>query len=447
MRPEKPSKKSRRAGPRDAADPGVERLAGGWSRTGRMTFRFAFLYLGLFCLATQISGSMLKNLSFEYRGLGLLPPLRQLNVWVAEHVFGVTSGLEVVSGGEPLIFWVQASWLLAAAAAGAAIWSLVDRERASYDRLHAWFRVFVRFALAASMFEYGMTKLIPNQFPAPSLATLVTPTGDLTLSALLWTSVGAAPPYQIFTGCVELLGGVLLLVPRTALLGAMISLAAATQVFVLNVSYDIGVKLVSFHLMVLALVLLAPDASRLADFFLRGRATDEPPLRPLFRTPRANRWALMVQIVIGVYLLVVWGYANVQFWQVAGGGRPKSPLYGVWDVEQMSVDGERRLPILNDYDRRWRRVILDGPDSVAIQRTDDSFARYVASTDSGGSQLVLRKGGGAWTASFEVERPAPDRLILDGDMDGHRVRSELRLVGFETFRLLNSPFRWIRPHD
>ena len=126
----------------------------------------------------------------------------------------------------------------------------------------AWFRLAVRLALAASLFEYGMTKVIPTQFAAPSLTTLVTPAGDLTLSALLWTSIGAAPAYEIVTGCVELLAGVLLLVPRTTLLGALIAAGALTNVFVLNLTYDVGLKVVSFHLVLLAVVLLLPDLRR-----------------------------------------------------------------------------------------------------------------------------------------------------------------------------------------
>ena len=201
-----------------------------------------------------------------------------------------------------------------------------------------------------------MTKVIPNQFPSPPLDTLVTPVGDLTLSALLWTSIGSAPAYQIFTGCIELLGGVLLLVPRLTMLGAMISLAAAIQVFVLNMTYDIGLKLVSLHLIVLALFLLAPDASRLVDFF-RDRATAAPARPPLFRGRRANRIALAAQIAFGVYLLGMYAFINVSFWRVAGGGSPRSPLFGIWDVERLSVDGQVRPAYLNDYDRRWRRMI------------------------------------------------------------------------------------------
>jgi hypothetical protein len=244
-----------------------------------------------------------------------------------------------------------------------------------------------------------------------------------------------------------MLGGILLLVPRTTLLGATISLAALTQVFVLNMSYDVGLKVVSFHLIALALFLGAPDMPRLVDFFVRERPTAAPARAELFRSNQANHIALAAQILFGLYLVGTYAYINVRFWDVGGGGSPRSPLYGIWNVEDLSIDGQSRAPYLNDYDRRWRRVIFDKPSEVSFQRTDESFANYRAYIDPSGRTLTMAKRESEeWKATFNVERPSEDRLILEGDMDGYKVRTELRRVSFDTFRLLNSSFRWIRPH-
>jgi len=417
------------------------------TRLRLIVFRFGVVYLGLFSAATQISGSVLPNLAFYYRGLGQLWPMREITAWVGD-VFGLSAGLEAGSGGEPLFVWVQTGWLLVVSAVTTIVWSMAGRRGESHPAVHAWFRLFVRFALAAALFEYGMTKVIPTQFPPPSLTALVTPVGDLTLSAMLWASIGASPAYEIFTGCVELLAGLLLLTPRTTLLGALIGLGAVVQVFVLNMTYDIGLKLISFHLIVLALVLIAPDASRLADVFVRHRpagiATEPAPLR----SRRGNRLALAVQLAFGAYLVGMYAYINVSYWQVAGGGAPKSALYGIWNVETLAIDGEIRAPQVNDYDRRWRRVIFDAPDAVVVQRTDDSFARYGASIDAGRGTVALTKGGSrTWAAALRFDQPSPDRLVLDGEMDGYHIRAGLRLVELDTLRLLNSTFRWVRPHE
>lgn len=391
---------------------------------------------------------MIPNLSFYYRGMGRLWPMREVTLWTGRNVFGAAGVEDVGAGGEPAFFWVQVFWLLIAAVLATAIWSILDRRRENYVVLNKWFRLFIRFALAAAMLEYGMTKVIPTQFPAPSLAALVTPTGDMTLSALLWTTIGASPAYEIFTGCIEVLGGVLLLVPKTTMLGALISLAAMIQVFALNMTFDIGLKLVSSHLIVFALFLLAPEASRFADFFLRNRPTGASTQPPLFGTEQANRLALIMQLIFGLYLVGMYAYINVRFWEVGGGGKPRSPLYGIWNVEELSVDGQLRAPQLNDYDRRWRRVIFDAPGSVTFQRTDDSLARFGAAFNSPDKTLELTKGNSkTWKATFSFERPAADQLVLEGEMDGHKIRTELRLLEFDTFRLLNSTFRWVRPHD
>ena len=420
-----------------------------WSTPMRIAFRFSFLYFGLFCLATQIAGSLFLIPDGSFRGFGLLWPMRPITVWIAEHFLGVTEPL--VYGrysGETLFFWIQTLWLLILAVVVTIIWSVLDRRRENYVTLHKWFRLFIRFALAASMLEYGMTKVIPTQFPRPPLNTLVTPVGNLSLSALLWTTIGASPAYEILTGCAELLGGILLIIPRTTTLGALICLADMTQVFVLNMTYDIGVKQISFHLILLSLFLLAPEFPRLTNFFFLNRSAGPSAQLQLSPSVRLNRIALAAQMTFGLYLVAAYAYINWTYWYSAGDGRPRSPLYGIWNVNQLSIDGELRSPVLNDYDRRWRRVIFDLPDTIAFQRVDDSFARYGASIDVYKSTVALTKGNSKkWKADFTFKRLAQDQLILEGDMDGHKIYAELQLADFDTFRLLNSRFRWVRPDE
>jgi hypothetical protein len=411
-----------------------------WDFPARAAFRFCFIYLGLYVLATQILGSLLLIPYLQFRGLGPLWPMREITSWVAAHVFQITTPLTYTgdSIGETSFFWIQNFWILMVSVAATAVWSVFDRGRQNYDRLHKWFFLFIRFAVAAQMFEYGLTKVIPNQFRAPPLVTLIQPVGNQTLEGLLWASIGASLGYEIFLGCAELLGGILLLAPRTTTLGALICLADMTQVFVLNMTYDIGLKQVSFHLILLSLFLLSADFTRLANFFFLGKSAEA--------LPRTGRTALTLQIAFGVYLIGAQTFINWKYWYAGGGGAPKSELYGIWNVEEISVDGQARAPELLDYDRRWRRVIFDSPNVVAFQRTDDSIAHYGAAIDGSTHSIKLSKGASrTWKSSFTFDRPAQDRLILEGDMDNHRIHLLLQVVDFDTFPLLNSTFRWVRP--
>src|SRR5262245_46268175 len=111
----------------------LEKLAGAekkieeiprWSARLRNAVRFSFLYLGLFCLATQISGSLFLVPTGSFRGFGPLWPMRPITVWIAEHFFGATEPL--VYGrysGETLFFWIQTLWLGILAVIATAIWS------------------------------------------------------------------------------------------------------------------------------------------------------------------------------------------------------------------------------------------------------------------------------------------------------------------------------------
>jgi hypothetical protein len=298
------------------------------------------------------------------------------------------------------------------------------------------------------MFYYGFAKIIPTQFQAPSLVTLVQPVGTLGLADMLWTFIGASLPYQVFTGIAELAAGVLLLLPQTTPLGALIALADMIQVFILNMTYDFGLKQISFHLILLSLFLLAPDLKRIANVLVFDRAAEPSSEKPLFRTAQANRYALIAQVLVGVYLMVMFANLSRTYYYTQGDGRPRSPLYGIWDVQELSVNGDVRPVVEYDYDRRWRRLIFDTPDMMVMQRTDDSFAHFPVTINERYRTVSVRKGNSRnWEAAFLYERPADDRMVLEGTMDGLKLRATLKRVELDSFRLRSSFFRWVRPPD
>ncbi|HEV2297160.1 MAG TPA: hypothetical protein VGR72_01425 [Candidatus Acidoferrales bacterium] len=230
-------------------------------------------------------------------------PMRQIVFWTATHVFHIAATASSTSS-DGAINWVEMYCLLAIAALATVIWSLWDSQRENYVTLHKWFRLVVRFTLATVMFIYGMDKVIPTQMPFPNLLTLLTPFGDLSRFGVLWASVGAAPAYEIFAGCAEMLSGILLVVPGTTTLGALICLADMTNVFMLNMTYDVPVKLDSFHWLLLSVVLLAPELPRLTNFFFLDRPLDLPPSHSSSAraAPTASRlrlrsfWACILQV-------------------------------------------------------------------------------------------------------------------------------------------------------
>lgn len=419
-----------------------------WNLTTRIAFRFCFVYFGLFCLLTQVLGGLIPLPSVDLPDPSTLWPFRQMVFWTATHVFHVSQPLvyQASGSGDKTYDWVLQFCIVITALVATAIWSVLDRERENYSTMYKWFRLFMRFFLAGQMLGYGWAKAVPLQMPFPRLYTLMEPFGNMSPMGVLWASIGASPAYEIFAGCAEMLGGILLFLPCTAMLGALICLADMTQVFMLNMTYDVPVKLFSFHLILLSLFLLAPDIKRLVDLFFRNRPVQPSAQFPLFATPRANRVALVVQIVFGVFLMGMNAYGSRTLWYQFGGGSPKSTLYGIWNVEQLTVDGQPRPPLMSDHER-WRRVIFDVPTRAAFQKMDESLARYGAAIDTKDNTLKLTKNDDPnWKASFAYTRSAPDRLLLDGEIDGHKERMELQLVDRSKFLLVSRGFHWIQEY-
>ncbi len=416
-----------------------------WSLATRVGFRFCFAYFTLFCLSNQVLGGLLIIPKVEIPYFGALWPLRQITFWTAAHVFHVTQPLVYTGSGsgDKTFDWVQAFCLLVFAAAITIAWSFLDRRRRNYVALYKWFRVAVRFALASEMFLYGFFKLIPLQMPFPSLTRLVEPFGNFSPMGVLWYSIGASRGYEIFTGCAETLGGILLLSPRTTTFGALICLADSIEVFALNMTYDVPVKLFSIHLILFAIFLLAPDFRRLTGSFFTSRETPPPQHAQLFRRPRANRIAVALQVIFGLYLIGMNLDGGVKGWYEFGGARAKPELYGIWNVEEMRIDGQVRSPLLTDYDR-WRRVLFDFTTNTTFQRMDETFASFGSSINASEKTLTLTKGSDKnWKASFTYERPAQDQLAMDGTMDGHKIQMRLKLVDRSKLMLVSRGFHWI----
>jgi hypothetical protein len=419
-----------------------------WNFPSRIAFRFCVIYFGLYCIFTQIINSVLAIPNVDVPDWATLGPMRLSVEWVAAHIFGLKMPL-VSSGsgsGDKTFDWVLVFCLLVLSGAATAVWSVLDRRRSSYAALDRWFRLFVRFCLAGQMLTYGMVKAVPLQMPFPFLFTQIEPFGNLSPMGILWASVGASPAYEMFAGCAELTAGFLLIFPRTATLGALVCLADLVEIFVLNMTYDVPVKLFSFHLILLCLILLAPEFRRLANFFFLNRAAEPSRAAALFHTRRANRIAFVVGALLWAWMIFCNVYGAWDAFHKYGPGRPKPDLYGIWDVEQVTMDGQSRPPLLTD-NVRWRRMIVDFAEFIRVQRMDDTHTSYTASVDPKGHTLALTDSKSKnWKAQFVFQRPSPAQLTLDGSIDGHPVRMELRRQDQTKFLFASRGFHWIQEY-
>ena len=396
----------------------------------RVAFRFAFSYFVLYLLPFPLSliPSIGDFVTAQYRALW-----RMIVVPVAQRLFGVEITVLTAGGsGDKTYDYMRLVVMLLIAAAITLVWSVLDRRRLHYTKLHEWLRVYVRFALLAAMVTYGAYKIFPGQFGSPSLDRLTQRFGDASPMGLLWTFMSASAAYQVFTGIGEMIGGLLLATRRTTLLGALVTIAVMANVVALNFFYDVPVKLYSSHLLAMAVFLVLPDARRLLQTLLLRP-------RPLTDVKWLRIGGLVLRTIV-VLFIVVTELQQSYFYSLDEAVR--SPLRGIWNVDSLSINGTDQ-PLTDAT--RWHRIVLDYPEQLVLETMNGTRERYWAPLDEKNRtmELMQRQATKKKSGTFTYHRPDSRSLVLDGTLSGQTYHVTLHKEAEPSFLLTTRGFHWI----
>lgn len=314
-----------------------------WSLATRVAFRFFACY---WLLYSSVEASIFDAIpGFDFLSKPGMNMWHTIVPWVAIHQFHITGRPATyfqTGSGDTTPEFVQTLLCFVVAAIATLVWSILDRRRANYRTLHDWLRLFVRYTLAFQLLSYGFIKIFPLQFQPPGFDKLIRPYGEFSPMNVLWYFMGSSMPYTIFSGCAEVTGGLLLVLRRTATLGALVSFAVMVNVAALNYCYDVPVKLFSTHLALMAAFLAAPELRRLLDLFVFNRAAAPTSLTGPHFQRRSVRiavtvcWALLVGLVLVENISGGW-----QGCQATYVTPQRPPLYGLYEVESGPTIGAR----------------------------------------------------------------------------------------------------------
>ncbi|HEY1585848.1 MAG TPA: hypothetical protein VGH63_09195, partial [Polyangia bacterium] len=255
-----------------------------------------------------------------------------------------------------------------------------------------------------------------------------------------------SPAYVIFAGAGETLGAALICFRRTTTLGALVLVAVMTNVVMLNLCYDVPVKLGSTTYLVMALYLLAPDARRLVDLFLLNRPT-QPAAQKLV-LPR--RWMRIGRVLAKIAILGFALFSTIKMARENGqfSFEPKSFMDGIWDIQGLDKNGAVVPQPLTD-DKSWRRVVfvLDGM-NVRMMNGQRAIS-YKKSEDEAKHELTLTpvdekfqpKKGPSYV--LRETRRDHDHVTLAGKLAGDEVELQLQRVDADKTLLRTRGFHWI----
>ena len=403
-----------------------------WTQLQKIGFRFLSIYLFLFTMSNQFFPSF----AFDALWQKVVP-------WFAETFLSLDIQTFTNGSGDTTYNYLSLLVYLIIAVIGCIIWSVLDRERPNYKKLFQWFVMLIRYYVIFQMILYGMAKLFYMQFQPPRFSQLIQPYGESSPMRILWTFMGQSKGYTIFAGFGELVGGLLLLSRRTTTLGALVVFGVMANVMAMNFFYDVPVKILSSHLVLMSLFLIALDYKRLANLFMLNRPTEIASYPPYFSNPKFEKAKNIIKwllIGVGLILSVI---QMINLTNQYGFNAPKPKLYGLYEVEEFTRNQDTIPPLLTDQ-TRWRRMIVQNKDRATIYDMTNNQSYYDFIPDSTANFILMKPRGDSLASdTLYFSEPDSTHFRLEGVFKNDTINILMRRKLEEDFLLRNRGFRWI----
>jgi hypothetical protein len=263
---------------------------------------------------------------------------------------------------------------------------------------------------------------------------LQTPVGNLSPFDLLWTTFGYGRPYQSFCGFFELGGAILVLFNRTRVAGLLISGAVMLNVIILNYTYQVGVLILSFYILLVILFLLAPHVKQLLQFFF----TRQPvvPFQYACQPGKSVKtvvFKIMAILFVGTSFILTLQSAYSRYARTESINHSRQ--YSL--VKNYVVGGDTLKLIENDSLcwRLWSERVVDGKRYVSIGTMNpNTYKTYMFERDSSKRLLTLHPFHQKDTASLNFNYTGINKndWRLDGIINQKQVAVELQRVNPDT---------------
>lgn len=410
--------------------------AASWSLLKKIAFRFFFIYFTLYI-------APLNWLGFDWLVIKANARFFQ--------VFGIKEVHQVFNGsGDTSFDWATVCLILSLAIIGTIIWSFTDYKRKSYNQLHYLLCFVVRYTVLLAAFTYGTIKIFTMQMPYPLYSQMATPLGDYLPMRFCWLFIGYSAPYQIFSGIMEVFVALLLLYRRTTTLGVLVATGVFINVLLLNLCYDIPVKIYSFHLVLMSLFLLLNESNRIISFFILNK-----PALPcsIYFYPLPKKWMRITRVVIKAAIVIFLGISVYDLLdnsgQAGSSTEHKDIKSGVYEVSSYVLNKDTVPPLLSDT-LRWQDFIIEKNGTGSINTHDTLFRKrygrgyFVFETDSTQPVIHFKKTGQdtADIMTLHYRRTDADILQLWGNKHSDSLFVELKKSS-RHFQLAENQFHWL----
>lgn len=408
-----------------------------WSYLQKLGFLVLFIYSFLFINTKQFIFSGIFNSIWEV----VIP-------WFAQMVGHETPiNTQANGSGDTTYNYYQILFFLFFALLFGVVISFVDKRRINYNTLMNWFIIFIRYYLAFQMILYGFAKFFSLQFVFPGEMRLNQELGDFSPMGLLWNFMGYSKAYTNFTGVLEFVSGILLLSKYTTLLGALTTFGVMLNVMMLNYCYDVPVKILSTHLVLMSLFLVLMNSRRLFLFFIGNKDVAQK----VFQEVIPLKYRKHVQVIKWCVIVAsIGGFIYFNY-------NPEKPMrpydqrplfYGKYYVEKFERNGpkndETKITIPEMMD--WKYFKMNRNGSADVTTSFHHTSRYLLRADTTDKTIELKLNGAFDYQTLQYELMDSNRVQINGIYLGDTLNILMQKQTSDDRLLVNRKFHWINEY-
>lgn len=396
-------------------------------------FIFVSSYFLLYCNADQFLTSFL----FEWIYTIVVPPFANL--------FGVDDAVRIerTGSGDTPFHYYKNLFKLFVAFAGSFLILFIVRKPNYIKIFKKTAYMFARYYLLYMMLIYGLAKVFYLQFPYPNESILERTLGDKSPMGLMWTFMGYSMGYTMFVGWLELISGLFLIFRKTTILGALMSFGVMLNVFVLNMFYDVPVKLLSLHLVLLSLYILYPVAKEIGSFFF-SRGNVERGKMPFFDYGPASSTMLIAKVCLLIFTLFRMGSANYASFKATVSSESNF-FTGKHIINEYKIVNEvGELESAPQY-KSWRSITSVNAEFIAVALEDGDKEYYEVDVDEELQTIDLRLSVDSVHQKLNYSLDQYGRPNVLGRLYGDSISMQL-IKSNNTHVLSSRGFHWVQEY-
>ncbi len=330
------------------------------------------------------------------------------------------------------------------------LWMYLDfKFKLKYDfTLRKFLRTILRYHVGFTLIMYGLAKVFMTQFGNMDIEKLEVPIGNSSGMGFLWTFMSYSKFYTMITGWVEVIGGIFLLFRRTTFIGSFILFIVMINVVIIDIGFDVSVKMFAIHLLLMVIVLLSKHLKRMYNFFMNYEVpTASIREESLFPKTQIKKGMSYVKVL----LLICFSISCYFFTNRALGFYPENTtpsLTGFYEVENQKVNDES---ISLSKGKEWKSFLINGTSwqlgFMNLKKGDNENYRYSFKADTIKRTIDFYAEGDSLNPyKFTYNKISGEELVLKGMFEGDTLWLKTRVKKLEDYRLMNQ-IKWVRDLD